>query len=101
LALGVVDLTSAADKMIMGMIAAVAKFERDLPIERTHAGLTRAKAEGKTLGRKPKLTDDQTRAVRVALAAGEGLGKLAKQFGVSRAAIRRQRAKALVYTDVL
>lgn len=55
LALGGVDLTSAAGKMTMQVLGAVAEFERDLLIERTQAGLKRAKAEGKTLGR-PKAT---------------------------------------------
>ncbi len=43
LALGGVDLTSPAGKMTMGVIAAVAQFERDLLIERTQSGLKRAK----------------------------------------------------------
>jgi putative DNA-invertase from lambdoid prophage Rac len=51
LALGGVDLTSPAGKMTMGVIAAVAEFERDLLVERTKAGLSRVKAEGKALGR--------------------------------------------------
>lgn len=51
LALGGVDLGSPAGKMTMQVINAVAEFERDLLIERTHAGLARAKAEGKKLGR--------------------------------------------------
>ena len=51
LAVGGVDLTSAAGKMTMSVIAAVAEFERDLLIERTQAGLVRAKAQGKKLGR--------------------------------------------------
>src|SRR5205085_8231172 len=51
LALGGMDLTSAAGKMTMGVIAPVAEFERDLLVERTQAGLARAKSEGKTLGR--------------------------------------------------
>ena len=42
LALGGVDLTSAAGKMTMGVIAAVAEFERDLLIERTQSGLAQA-----------------------------------------------------------
>ena len=46
LALGGVNLTSPAGKMTMGVINAVAQFERDLLVERTHSGLTRAKAEG-------------------------------------------------------
>lgn len=89
LALGGVDLTSAAGKMTMGVIAAVAEFERDLLIERTQAGLSRAKAEGKVLGRPPALTGDQQQAVLASRAQGVSLGILAKQYGVSRAAIQR------------
>ena len=51
LALGGMDLTSPAGKMTMGVINAVAQFERDLLIERTQSGLQRAKAEGVVLGR--------------------------------------------------
>ena len=51
LALGGVDLTSSAGKLTMGVINAVAQFERDLLIERTQSGLARAKAEGKRMGR--------------------------------------------------
>lgn len=89
LALGGVDLTSAAGKMTMGVLSAVAEFERDLLIERTQAGLLRAKAEGKVLGRPPALTSDQQRAVVASRAEGISLGVLAKQYGVSRAAIQR------------
>lgn len=89
LALGGVDLTSAAGKMTMGVIAAVAEFERDLLIERTQAGLSRAKAEGKALGRPSALTGDQQQAVLASRAQGVSLGVLAKQYGVSRAAIQR------------
>lgn len=59
LALGGVDLTSADGKMTMGVLAAVAEFERDLLVERTQAGLERAKAEGKALGRPRALNDAQ------------------------------------------
>lgn len=47
LALGSVDLTSAAGKMTMQVISAVAEFEKDLLIERTHSGPARARAAGK------------------------------------------------------
>ena len=57
------DLTSAAGKMTMGVIAAVSEFERDLLIERTQAGLRRAKEEGKTLGRRPALSAKQLREI--------------------------------------
>jgi len=51
LQLGRLDLTSAAGKLMLTMLAAVAEMERDLLVERTQSGLARAKAEGKTLGR--------------------------------------------------
>lgn len=89
LALGGVDLTSPAGKMTMGVIAAVAEFERDLLIERTQAGLSRAKAQGKALGRPSALTADQQKAIRAGRARGVSLGVLAKEYGVSRAAIQR------------
>lgn len=56
LALGGVDLTSAAGKITMQVIAAVAEFERDLLIERTQSGILRARATGKKFGRPPTLT---------------------------------------------
>lgn len=59
LALGGVGLTSAAGKMTMRVLNAVAEFERDLLIERTQAGNARAPAEGKALGRPPALAKEQ------------------------------------------
>ncbi len=49
LALGGVDLTSAAGKMTMQVISAVAEFEKDLLIERTHSGLARPEQPGNGL----------------------------------------------------
>ena len=89
LALGGVDLTSPAGKMTMAVIAAVAEFERDLLVERTQAGLSRAKAQGKQLGRPSSLTAEQQDAVRRRRVEGETLGVLAKEFGVSRSSIQR------------
>ena len=94
LALGGVDLTSAAGRMTMGVIAAVAEFERDLLIERTQAGLSRAKAAGKALGRPQALSNDQQEAIRKDRAAGVSLGVLSKQYAVSRAAIQRVEKRA-------
>jgi putative DNA-invertase from lambdoid prophage Rac len=89
LSLGGVDLTSAAGKMTMSVIAAVAEFERDLLVERTQAGLARAKAQGKKLGRPTSLSPEQQDAVRNRRKQGASLGVLAKEFGVSRSAIQR------------
>jgi putative DNA-invertase from lambdoid prophage Rac len=95
LALGGVDLTSAAGKMTMGVLNAVAEFERDLLIERTQAGLSRAKAEGKALGRPSALGAKDQQAIRQRRAEGASLGVLAKEYGVSRAAIQRVEKRAV------
>ena len=89
LALGGADLTSAAGKMTMAVIAAVAEFERDLLIKRTQAGLARAKGQGKTLGRPSLLSREQRELVRQRRRHGVSLGVLAKEFVVSRSAIQR------------
>lgn len=91
LALGGVDLTSAAGKMTMGVIAAVAEFERDLLVERTQAGLARAKAEGKALGRPSALGDAQVAEVAKRLAAGESVAAVARAMKTSRQTIMRAR----------
>ncbi len=92
LALGGVDLTSAAGKMTMGVICAVAEFERDLLIERTQSGLARVKAAGKALGRKPSLTGEQQQEVRRMLAAGVSVAQVARDLKTTRQTIMRVRA---------
>lgn len=94
LALGGTDLTSAAGKMTMSVIAAVAEFERDLLIERTQAGLTRAKAEGKKLGRPMALTEAQQAEIAAKRKAGVSLRKLAQEYGTSLASVQRAETRA-------
>jgi putative DNA-invertase from lambdoid prophage Rac len=95
LALGGADLTSPAGKMTMQVIAAVAEFERDLLIERTQAGLARAKAEGKAIGRPASLSDGQRQEVLQRLAKGASISAVAREFATSRQTIMRARDDAL------
>jgi len=94
LALGGVDLTSAAGRMTMQVLNAVAEFERDLLIERTNAGIARAKAEGKAMGRPAALSDLQRAEVLRELAGGKSVAALARQYDTSRQTIMRVRAAA-------
>lgn len=91
LALGGADLTSPAGKMTMGVIAAVAEFERDLLVERTQAGLFRAKSQGKQLGRPRSLDANNVQEVLKWLARGESVAALARKFQTSRQSIMRVR----------
>jgi len=92
LALGGVDLTSAAGKMTMQVLSAVAEFERDLLIERTHAGINRAKCEGKKLGRPEAV--GTTKDVQECKADGLSQNQTAEKLGISLATIKRHWNKA-------
>lgn len=101
LALGGVDLTSPAGKMTMGVIAAVAEFERDLLVERTQSGLKRAKAQGRTLGRPPSLTGRQKRELAARLMDGESVSSLARAFEIDRATVYRLKRAALPQAETV
>ncbi len=92
LALGGVDLTSPAGKMTMQVISAVAEFEKDLLIERTHSGLARARAAGKRFGRPPALNDEQKKAVLERIDAGASISSIARDFDTTRQTILRVKA---------
>lgn len=87
LQLGKLDLTSPAGKLMLAMLAAVAEMERDLIVERTQAGLARAKAEGKTLGRPSKTTPEQRTSIIECHQRGETISALALRHGVSRSSV--------------
>lgn len=91
LQLGGVDLTSSTGKLTMGVLNAVAEFERDLLIERTNAGLARARKEGKAIGRPSVLSPDDREVVRRRLEEGESVSAVARVFSTSRATIIRAR----------
>jgi putative DNA-invertase from lambdoid prophage Rac len=91
LQLGDLDLTSSAGKLVLSTLAAVAEMERDILIERTNAGLARAKAQGKTLGR-PKATDDsKAMDILADLSKGISVAQVARDHGVSRMTVMRIR----------
>ncbi len=57
-----IDTTSSGGRLVFHMMAALAEFERSLISERTRAGMIAARAEGKTVGRRPSLTPKQCEA---------------------------------------
>ncbi|AUG39674.1 DNA invertase [Pseudomonas chlororaphis] len=87
LALGGVDLTSAAGKMTMQVLSAVAEFERDLLIERTQQGLQRAKSEGKKLGRPAAVKT--TERVQKMKALGYIQTQVSAELGIGIATVKR------------
>ena len=62
-----IDTTTAAGKLVFGIFAALAEFERELIRERTLAGLAAARARGRTGGRPYKMTPAKLRLARASL----------------------------------
>ena len=85
--LGGVDLTSAAGKLTMYVINAVAEIERDLLIERTQASLRRAITEGRHPGRPHRPSGEERQSVLELLATGASISSLARKFDTSRQTI--------------
>jgi putative DNA-invertase from lambdoid prophage Rac len=87
LQLGKLDLASTPGKLMLTMLAAIAEMERDLIVERTQAGLARAKAEGKVLGRPAKTTPEQRKAMIAAYQQKTSVSALARKYKISRATV--------------
>jgi DNA invertase Pin-like site-specific DNA recombinase len=84
------DTTTPAGKAMFQMMGVFAEFERAMIQERVRAGLARAKAEGKRLGR-PTLDPTTEDAIREALRRENrpGILKIAREFGVGNSTVQR------------
>jgi DNA invertase Pin-like site-specific DNA recombinase len=75
---------------VFHVFAALAEFERDLIKERTNAGLTAARARGRTGGRPPQLTANQVKTAKRMYAEQEmTVAAIGEVLGVSRTTIYR------------
>ena len=85
------DTTTPAGKAMFQMMGVFSEFERAMIRERVNAGLARAKANGKTLGR-PKTEANQEAAILATLKEGAGILKTAKKHGVGTSVVQRLKA---------
>ncbi|MDT0264247.1 recombinase family protein [Jatrophihabitans lederbergiae] len=85
-----IDTSTPGGRLFFHLLAAMAEFEHDLIVERTHEGLAAARARGRTGGRKPKMTKNRITQARAMYDAGElTVQEIADTFGVSRPTIYR------------
>ena len=85
-----IDTTTASGKLIFGIFAALAEFERELIRERTVAGLKAARARGRKGGRKFQLTKAQVRLAQAAMGQKEtNIGELCAELGVTAPTLYR------------
>ena len=83
------DLTTPAGRALAGMLAVFAEFERDILRERVRAGMAKARAAGKHLGRPPKVKAEHQPEVRRLFEAGVSKRQIALKLGISRSSVRR------------
>lgn len=87
------NTASAGGRLYFHMAAAIAQFERDLGLERTHAGLAAARARGVRIGRKPALSARQVEHARLLLETVNA-NDVARTLNVSRATLYRHLKKS-------
>ncbi len=83
-----IDTTTPAGKALFRMLGVFAEFERAMIRERVMAGLARAKAQGKSIGR-PKVNGQVEKKVLKLRSGGMGIKKIAKQAGVAVGTVYR------------
>jgi len=85
-----IDTTSAAGKLVFGIFAALAEFERELIAERTKAGLASARARGRKGGRPFKMTTAKLRLAMAAMGQPETkVSDLCQELGITRQTLYR------------
>lgn len=85
-----IDTTTPAGKLVFGIFAALAEFERELISERTKAGLASARARGRKGGAPFKMTSAKLRLAMAAMGQAETrVADLCKELGVTRQTLYR------------
>jgi DNA invertase Pin-like site-specific DNA recombinase len=82
------DTSTPAGKAMFQMMGVFAEFERAMIRERVQAGLQRARAQGKRLGR-PRVAEHLEERIRTLRAGGMGIRKVAREVGVGVSVVQR------------
>jgi len=83
-----IDTTTPSGKAMFQMCGVFAEFERSMIQERVKAGLKRARAQGKVLGR-PKVSRRTEEAILAAREKGRGKKRIARELGVGVSVVQR------------
>ncbi len=85
-----IDTTTPAGKLVFGIFAALAEFERELISERTTAGLVSARARGRKGGRPFKMTPAKLRLAAASMGQSDTkIGELCAELGITRQTLYR------------
>ena len=83
-----IDTTTPAGKLMFQVGGAFGEFERSMIRQRVNAGLKRAVAEGKQLGR-PRIDPAMEKRIQTQLRGGKGMRKIARELGVGTGTVQR------------
>jgi DNA invertase Pin-like site-specific DNA recombinase len=86
-----IDTTTPAGRALFQMLGVFSELERALIQERVKAGIARARAEGKHLGR-PRINGEVEKAIRASLNHGKGIRRVAREYGVGTSVVQRIKA---------
>ena len=90
------DTTTPHGKLLLAILAGLAEFERSLIMDRTQAGIAKARQNGVAFGRPAKLNPRQRRIIAERYAKGETMAGLAREFDVSEPTVWRALRAAAV-----
>src|SRR5271154_3447507 len=88
------DTGTSTGRLMLAVLGGLADVERDLIRTRTAEGRSRAKAQGKAMGRPPSLTPAQMKEATRRRGQGATLDELAKSYNVGISTIRRATSRA-------
>jgi DNA invertase Pin-like site-specific DNA recombinase len=90
-----IDTSTPAGRLQRNMLAALAEFERELILERTRAGIARARALGKKFGAPRRISESAAKEIRERKARGESLRLISQRMNLKlggvRSVLRRNR----------
>jgi len=87
-----IDTGTPSGKLLFHICGVFAEFERSIISERVRAGLDKARANGKVLGR-PRISPDREDAIRDMLQSGTGILKTGQILGCGTATVQRIKAE--------
>jgi DNA invertase Pin-like site-specific DNA recombinase len=93
-----IDTTTPTGRLLYQITGAFAEFERSMIRSRVNAGLARARAQGKRLGRRP-VTEAVVTKIREKLTTGAGILTTAKALGVGTGTVHRVKREMAAVAD--